>query len=67
VPFKWWKEIFLVRSRGRWCCAGVLLPTVTICLHQLVQELVGVRERKNDELLTNNRAPHAALNTDYQT
>jgi hypothetical protein len=46
---------------------GAAAAHVTICLHQLVQELVGVRERKNDELLTNNRAPHAALNTDYQT
>jgi hypothetical protein len=30
VLFKWWKKTFLVRPRGRWCCAEVLLPTVMI-------------------------------------
>jgi hypothetical protein len=34
VLFKWWKETFLVRSKEGWYCADVLLPTVTICLHQ---------------------------------
>jgi hypothetical protein len=28
--FKWWRETLLVRSRERWCCAEVLLPTVMI-------------------------------------
>jgi hypothetical protein len=44
--FKWWKETFLVRSRGRWCCAGVLLPTVTIWLHRMVQGIVENESKK---------------------